>query len=302
MTAVSVSTFTGVGSLPLFAADRLGLFAAQGIEVCLEETRSSDALMTGLLDGTYDVVHAAPDNVVAWADKTGEDLRAWIGGSSGPLALVGGVGVTAVAELAGRRVAVDAPGSGFVGVLRLITRAHGLGDDEYELVPVGATPLRLRALQGNKAVATLLSIPSSLRAEAAGFPVLARHDTVIPRYQSFAGSSRAQWLDEHPNLADAYLRALVATLTRLYNPLHRETALDLARELFDLSAAEAQRAVDAVLDPRDGWPPSGLVDLAGLAAVCAIRAETSTPPKHAPEAYVDFRPYRRVLSFGDHSE
>lgn len=298
MSSVNVCTFSGIGSLPVFAADRLRFFPAFGIEVNVEVTKNSRSLMNGLLGGTYDVVHAAPDNMIAWSDRTGEDLRAWIGGSAGPLALAARLGLSNVPDLRGQIIAVDAVTSGFVGVLREIMRWHGIGDDEYELREIGATPLRFEAVVAGDADATLLSIPLSLRAEARGLTIVATHETVLTRYQSFAGFSRGDWLDAEPDTADAYLRALVATLTWLYDPTNHDAVMALAEECFDLSSEEAVRATSIILDPATGWPPSGLIDVEAVATVCRLRAETSGPPLYDAPHYVDLRPYTRVVGSG----
>ena len=68
------------------------------------------------------------------------------------------------------------------------------------------------------------------------------------------------------------------------------------RYAVDAELAEEVRA--AFTDPRTGWPPSALIDLAGIAAVCELRAENGQPPLHAPATYVSLEPYRRVFGFG----
>ena len=84
-----VCLFSGASSLPIRIADHLGLLSAAGFATELHLTKGSKQLMEGLLDGRYDVVHAAPDNFIEWRDRTGADIVAWIGGTSGPLQLIG---------------------------------------------------------------------------------------------------------------------------------------------------------------------------------------------------------------------
>ncbi|MGH2380439.1 MAG: ABC transporter substrate-binding protein, partial [Candidatus Limnocylindria bacterium] len=151
-----VSTFAGAASLPLYAAKERGYFAAAGVDVELVKARDSTELMAGLVEGEFEVVHAAPDNFVAWRDRTHADIVAWIGGASGPLVLAGASEIRRVADLRGRDIAIDAPQSGFVSVLRRILRDAGLDPTDVGLVPVGATDLRLEALRSGRVVATLL--------------------------------------------------------------------------------------------------------------------------------------------------
>src|SRR5690606_31077546 len=147
--------------LPMMIAEHLGIFEANGLRVESVTTRSSDELMRGLLDGQFDIVHAAPDNFIAWRDRTDAEVVAWVGGSSGPIQLVAQPTVREVSDLAGQAIAVDAVASGFVSVLRKILRAGGLDDDDVRLVELGSTNLRFEALRAGTASATMLTVPYS---------------------------------------------------------------------------------------------------------------------------------------------
>lgn len=186
---VRVSTFAGAAALPVHVARNRGYFAACGLEVELNETRSSRELMDGLMAGAFEVVHAAPDNIVAWRDRVGADIVAWIGLASGPLALTATSGLGHVAELRGERIAVDATQSGFVSVLRRMLREAGVDPADVLLVPVGATEMRLDALRAGAVSATLLTLPWLLSALDDGFVVLAEASTVAPRLQGSCGAS-----------------------------------------------------------------------------------------------------------------
>ncbi len=137
---VHISTFRGVSALPLEVARQHSLFFRNGLEVTISYTRSSDELMGGLLDGSFEIVHAAPDNFIACRDRTDAAIVAWIGGSSGPINLVARPEIGAIQELRGARLAVDARGSGWAPILIRLLSGAGLGPDDCELVTTGATP------------------------------------------------------------------------------------------------------------------------------------------------------------------
>ena len=298
MTPLTVCTFAGASSLPLLVAEERGLFAAAGLDVTLVQTRSSDELMTGLIDERFGIVHAAPDNFIVWADRTGRPIVAWIGGASGPLALMARPEIASVAGLRGRPIAVDSVTSGFVSILRKILRDAGLGPDDVRLDPVGATNLRLDALREGRTDATMLTLPWSAMAARDGMVVLADGRAVAPRLQGGSGGSLTSWLAANEDTADAYLRAIVAALTWLQLPEHRADARDLVARRYGLDVGIAEVVREAFADPRGGWLPSALVDPAGMVAVCELRAENGTPAQRDPAAYLSLEPYRRVLGFG----
>lgn len=295
---LSVCTFAGASSLPLLVADAQGLFVAAGVPVTVVQTRNSDELMGGLVEGRFQIVHAAPDNFIAWRDRTGADIVAWIGGASGPLALMARPGIDTVADLRGRRIAVDAVTSGFVSILRKILREAGVAPEDVTLAPLGATHLRAEALRDGRADATMLTLPWSASALRDGMRILADGRAVAPRLQGGSGGSLRSWLDANPDTADAYLRALVAGITWLAMPANRDAAQGFVADRYGLDDAIAEHVRAAFADPRGGWPPSAFIDPDGIAAVCELRTENGTPPREAPSAYVDLAPYRRVLGFG----
>jgi ABC-type nitrate/sulfonate/bicarbonate transport system substrate-binding protein len=298
LTPIRVCTFAGASSLPLFVAAEQGLFTAAGLDVELVATRSSDELMSGLMDGRYEIVHAAPDNFVAWRDRTGAEITAWIGGTSGPVALVAAPEVATTGDLRGREIAVDAAASGFVSVLRKILRGAGLASDDVTFVPLGATNLRFEALREGRTAATMLTLPWSILATETGFRVLATQHEILPRLQGSCGASLAGWLRDRAPLADAYLRAIVAALTWAYRPDREDAVRHLIAERYQIDTRHAEAVRAALLDPVAGWPPSAYIDPVGLELVCALRTENGTPPAGSPAAYYTLEPYGRVLGLG----
>ena len=290
---ITACYFPGAGSLPILAAAERGMFDDAGLDVELVPTRSSTDLMQGLIDGDFQVVHAAPDNFVAWADRTGADIVAWVGGTSGPLALVAAPEITEIEQLRGRSIAVDSPTSGFSAVLQTILRAAGFGPDDYELDDVGATHLRYRALLDGKAVATLLSLPLTLQAPGEGLNVLTDHTAVIPRFQGGAGGSLRAWLMQHPATADAYLRGIRGALTWLYAPDEPEDVIDYTAATFETDHAQARELCTVILDPVHGWPPSGFIDPVGMEIMCELRSRTIERPAKEPAAYMANKPTKR---------
>lgn len=293
-----VCTFSGASSLPLLAAEELELFAASGLDVELVQTRSSDELMTGLLDGRFQIVHAAPDNYVAWRDRTGAEILAWIGGTSGPVSLVARPGIDTVAALRGRAIGVDAPTSGFVSILRKMLRGAGLAPEDVTFEIVGATHLRATTLRAGRIDASMLTLPWSAAIARDGFRILAEARDAVPRWQGSSGGSLRSWLESEPDLADGYLRTIVAALTWLQVPANAERTRDIIERRYDIDADLAETVRTAFVDPVRGWPPSALIDPAGMAVVCDLRAENGEPAHQPPDTYLTLEPYRRVFGFG----
>src|SRR5690349_12209085 len=147
-TVVRVVAFAGGWNLPLWAAQRQGFFEQQGIAVELAYTPSSGALVNGLMAGRHDIALAAIDNLVAYQEGQGDgpplrdpDLVAVMGVDNGFLSIVAERSNATIADLRGKKVAVDSPNTGFAFVLRELLQANGIGDADVTVVRGGATEL-----------------------------------------------------------------------------------------------------------------------------------------------------------------
>jgi ABC-type nitrate/sulfonate/bicarbonate transport system substrate-binding protein len=294
---LEVCMFGGASSLPILAAAELGIFEAAGLDVNIHLTRGSAELMEGLLDGTYDIVHAAPGNFIAWRDRTAAPITAWLGGTSGPIRLIAARDVTELAGLAGREIAVDAVTSGFVSILRKMLRSAGLREEDVDLVPLGATSLRFDALMAGETSASMLTLPWSIQAARSGLQVIGDQEDVLPRLQGSCAASLEGWLDANGATADAYVRAISASLTWLNDARNAGDATALVVKHYDVASDIADEVRTAIMDPRTGWPPSGMIDPVGMEMVCELRTENGQPPAHPAEEYYTLEPYRRVFGF-----
>ena len=298
MSRLRVCLFSGASSLPIRMADHLGLLPAVGLSAELHLTRGSKQLVEGLLAGRYDVVHAAPDNFIEWSDRTGADIVSWIGGTSGPLQLIGSPELEGVGDLARRGIAVDSPESGFVSILMKILAAGGLRAEDVSLVPLGSTQLRYEALMAGRTAATMLALPWSAMALEAGFSVLGDRDQALPGMQGSCGASLGTWLDTHPDTADAYLKALCAAITWLNHPENSVEANRYICDTYGTTPTLAEAVRRSIMDPRTGWSPSAFIDPVGMEMVCRLRTENGRPPDGPPASYYSLEPYRRVFGFG----
>jgi ABC-type nitrate/sulfonate/bicarbonate transport system substrate-binding protein len=111
---LKVITFGGASNLPIWAAQRQGFFADEGLEVRLTFTPNSAYQMTQLLAGNYDIAMTAIDNVVAYQEGQNEapigpdpDLIAFVGTDNSFLTLVSQGPLKDVQSLRGHILTVD---------------------------------------------------------------------------------------------------------------------------------------------------------------------------------------------------
>ena len=248
-TTLHVLAFDGGWNLPIWVAQRNGLFEGQGIDVQLAYTPSSGFLIASLFDGRQDIALALMDNLIAYQEGQGEvriaeppDLVAILGGDGGFLSVVAAPGVKSFGDLKGKTLSVDALTTGAAFVLRELVVKNGLADNDVNYVRAGGTSNRYTELLAGKHDATLLRTPFELLAQNRGYHVLASADMLGP-YQGTAGFVRRSWAQAHEAAVIGFLKAYRAGVDWLYQPANREIVEALlVANIHDMTPALARQS------------------------------------------------------------
>ncbi|KAA6476838.1 ABC transporter substrate-binding protein [Agrobacterium sp. ICMP 7243] len=286
--SISVIAFPSPHSWPIWAAQEKGYFDRNGIAVTLTPTPNSEFLMTGLVDGRFDIAMAGIDNVIAYMEGQGEaptkekpDIIAFMGaGNDGFLQLVTVPEVKSYADLKGKQLSVDAVTTGYAFVLRKLLEKGGLKFSDVEFVSVGGLQQRFQALMKKQQAGTLLISPMQAAAQARGFNLLANADDVLDRYQGTAFSVRRSWAKDNEAALVGYVRAYLAALDWLYEPANKAEAIAiLRRNMPNMSETFADVTYEILLHPEKGINRTGDLDITGIKTVLALRSEYGEPRK-----------------------
>lgn len=270
-TSVVVGSFTP--SVLLAVARRTGRLAEQGLEVEERPVSSSPAQFRSLLDGELDVAFTSPDNVLAYrfdpANPLGTlaDVRivATVDRGMG-LGLYGRPGLPSLDG--GLVCGVDVATSGFALAMYALTESLGLSRERLEIVALGSTPNRLRALTAGECDVTMLNAGNELLAEAEGCERLASVADVCGRY---VGTVLAVHGETHLATAQRLAAALAAAAEDIRSGSAAGLAADEAAALLGLTGALAQRYVDRLRTDDEGLIAEPGVDRRGLQTVVGLR-------------------------------
>ena len=249
----------------LAVALRGGGFAREGIEPIFTRTPSSERQIQGLLAGEWDVAHTAVDNVFEYVDAEDADLV---------LVLVGEVGTdirllareaTGIASLRGRRLGVDSPRSGYALMAYLILEKNGIGRGAYEVLQVGGSTERGRALVAGVVDFAMLGTPHDEQAVAAGCHVLAEAARYIPGYPALTVAVRRSWGVAHRDLLVRYSRALLTAIRTAADPAQRAATIGALAAELDGDPALAERTYDRAARAREGSAPPSIGEMRAAA-------------------------------------
>ncbi|HET7197066.1 MAG TPA: ABC transporter substrate-binding protein [Burkholderiales bacterium] len=291
-----VTGFAGSSSWPMLVAEEQRFFERENLAVELRPAIGSRSQLAELADGRVDIALTAMDNVVARGGETFAFLGVNNGGR-GSLIVV--PAVRSYGDLKGRPLAVDAPDSGYALVLMEMLARGGLPPGSYSLLGVGGSRERLAALRDGRAAGALLNAPADAAAEAAGLRRLGTSAEVLARYQGSVGAARRSWAAANADRLVRFIRAYVASVDWLYEPSHREAALELLARRLGASRRSAQRSYAELLDPEHGsLARRGALDIEGVRAVLELRRRFSRggEPLGPPERYYDLGYYTKALN------
>lgn len=303
---VNVITFGGGYALPLWAAERQGFFRKHGIAVKVTYTPNSVYMMKHLIEGRYDVAVSAIDNLIAYQEGQGEaevtvkpDLVAYMGFDQSFQSLMAAPEITSVAGLRGKSLAVDALTTGFAFILREMVSRAGMTDADVKYVRTGGGPTRMRELVAGKYAAGLLATPLDLIAEEHGMRRLGTARELLGRYQGRAAYSQRDWVRKNEATVIAFMRGYRESMQWLYDPNNREIAAALlVANDASMTPALARKALDVLLDEKDGFFRDVALDVEGVKTVLALRNKFLPPkdPLTDPMKYLDLELYRKAFA------
>ena len=304
LTEVRVIAFPGGLNLPMWAAQREGFLAAEGLEVRISFTPNSIYQITNLLADRYDIAMTAFDNVVAYQEGQGEsyipddiesDLFVFLGSDDAFLSISAQADMHEIADLKGQTLTVDAMTTGFAFVLREILERNGIGADDVKFERAGGALERFRdMLQNPKHAATTTVTPFDLLGEMRGFHTLVRIRDTLGEYQGVSATARRSWAKANKKVVVGFIRAYQKAVTWLYDRDNRAIAEALlVANVQGMSPQLAAATYDVLLDEKTGFYRQVKPNIAGMETVLALRAKYGLPQKNLddPMKYVDLSYY-----------
>jgi ABC-type nitrate/sulfonate/bicarbonate transport system substrate-binding protein len=206
------------------------------------------------------------------------------------LSLMAAPEISSFADLKGKTLSVDALTTGFAFVLRELLARNNVADGDVKIVRVGGGAQRLEALLKKEQDATIINTPLDLVLEARGYKRLAKAKEVLGSYQGIVGAARRDTAEQKRKEMEGFIRAFHQAVTWLGDPANKEDAISLLMaRMKGMERPGAERAYQALLDPKEGIYRDLKVDREGVRTVLALRSKYAQPRKELsdPGRYID---------------
>lgn len=221
---------SGVQYHPWFAAQELGYFEQEGLNVEIVAADGSSAAIQQLVGGQAQAALPSPGAFLTAVDS-GQDLR-WVYSyeyaNVFTIITTPDAGVSSLEDLNGQRMGISEPGGGEVPLVRAVLRDAGLTEGEdVELVPVGeGSALTVQALEEGTVQAYASSLFDVAAIEAAGIETV---DILPENAKAFPANGvavTAESLESNAEQLAGFLRATAKGV--LFSRANPDAAFEIA--------------------------------------------------------------------------
>ena len=169
-----------VNMLPLWTAQRAGLFKAHGLDVQIVNTEGGSRGLAEVGAGRLQAMVVGLSAVIDANDKGGHYRLIASGANTMSFRFFGANGIPDAAALKGRKVGVSAFGSESDSAATMALKQLGLRRSDVQIVEAGGTLTRLTTLKSGALAATALNEPADTEAKQSGLPLLADLKADLP--------------------------------------------------------------------------------------------------------------------------
>jgi len=234
----------GFNWLPVFVADRLGIFARNGVKVSLKRMGTVDKATAAVRSGEADLAISPPEGAVTDA-MVGGNLRIIAGNANRlPMTLVAHPRVKKVEDLKGCVLGTSSMTEGTAIYTMEMLARHGLKyPGDYEFAVVGVHPERWQALQDRTIDAAVQPVPFNFMAIDAGYSNLGEVTDAIPEIAFTTMIGVDEWLGQNKASVRKLLLGLMEATAVVYDEAQDETILPILADITKSTEAYSRRAL-----------------------------------------------------------
>jgi len=266
--------------LPTVLTKQLGNFKKAGVTVNFFNFRGGSQALTAVIGGSADVVSGYFDHTIELAAKH-QKLKAFVVYDRFPgLVLVVAPGqtgkITTIADLAGKKVGVSAPGSSTDFFLKYLLISAGKAPSSAAVIGVGLGSTAIAALEHGQIDAAVMLDPAVtlLQGKYKTLKLLADTRSQKDTRALFGGDypggafyARSDWIDAHPKAVQAMTNAVVNTLKWIHSHSVAQIAAKMPPAMVGSNKAAYLKALANTIPM---YSNTGIMDPKGAEAVLKV--------------------------------
>ncbi len=244
------------------AQDR-GFFRDEGFETSFVALQSSPSAIQQVIVGAVHLAASSPEPVIDAVQRGGTDVGILVAPSAGvDWTMNVRPEITSLTALKGKRIGVSALKGGEPLLVRRLLAQAGLERNDYVLIQIGVSPLKLAALQKASIDAAPLLPPSGFVADANGLPIIADFSKLQGYPYPVYATSR-KWAQNGDNGKRAS-RAIAKAQAWLHEPANKAEAIAIMRKYTKQNDTIAEKTYQLYFGRNGFYLKDAAVDLVGL--------------------------------------
>jgi ABC-type nitrate/sulfonate/bicarbonate transport system substrate-binding protein len=191
------------------------------------------------------------------------------------LRLVGGAGVTSIAQLAGQRVSAGAVEGGTANLLRYELKRAGVDPRGVLMISITASSDRLVALGNGQVKGALMTAPFDALAVQQGMKIL---DVFQSPYLLTPLIVNTVWANKNPELASKLLQSMREGAAWIHDPQNRAEAIQILADYTKTDPAVCVDAYEFLILKQRSISPTMEVPAASLENILLVDREVGSVP------------------------
>jgi NitT/TauT family transport system substrate-binding protein len=273
----------------LYAADKIGFFTANGLQVDQIVIGSSAGCAQQLTAGSIDIGSVSSTQVI----------EAVIGGApivevineviTAPYFILARKGVTSLGQLKGKTIIIGGPNDITRVFADKVLAANGFKPEEITYTYAGATSERYAALLSGGVDGAILLPPFAFRAADQGYAVVAEIQKYFPNFPFGGLAARIAWAKSHRDMVVAFDKSYLQGVRWLFDPANRARAIQLLIDETNTTPDDASKTYDLYVARLRLYSRDGRFTDADFTQVldALLKTKDITPPAPPPSRFYD---------------
>lgn len=285
--------FTWPG-LPDMVAQGKGFYTAENLTVDQVVAGQSASVCQQILAKAVDIGSCNLNDMVLAVEASDAPLIQFFSIDAEPLnqTAVAKPSIKTWADLKGKTIIVGGPKDNTAYFFRIMARANGLKDTDYNFQYAGASAARYSALRSGAVDAAMIVDPYDSQAVQAGYTKL---DELVPKYANsnnygyMTAAVNKTWAKDHSDELSRFIRADLNAIAWIYNPANKDDLFALVGPKLNIDRPTFDRLYQRDVVDSPFWSKTGEITDSGVQGVLNSLVELGnmkqpTPP---PTKYYD---------------
>jgi NitT/TauT family transport system substrate-binding protein len=281
-------------SAPDIVATAKGFYASENLTVDFVVSGQSAAACQQVLAKAAELGACSMGDMIQAVESSGAPLVQVFGQYAAPInySIMTKPNIKNWSGLKGKTIMIGGPKDNTAYFFRVMARANGLKDSDYDFQYAGASSARFAALKAGAVDGAILTDPYDAQAEQSGDVKL---DSLVPKYVNagnygyYITTVRKDWAQANADVLTRFIRAELKAADWMYDPANKGELFSLVGPKANIAQPDLERLYQRDVIASKFWSVDGKMSEAGVQGVLDSLVDVGSlnKPTPPPSKYYD---------------